>query len=150
MELRPEDFGFRYAWREGSLPPPHHYEYTIAVTAEGLGTIVFHPDYPEHGGPVWEERFQVSVPQLDELHALMLGRGVFADAWEPDPDPPVGGSLEWLEVTADGRRHLVPSTLRRPEAVEPVYRLIRALVPAPTWADLMARLKEHQDAYQDP
>ncbi|HUT36408.1 MAG TPA: hypothetical protein VNE39_23175 [Planctomycetota bacterium] len=55
-EGRPADFGFRYDWREGSLPPPYHYEYTISVSPEGEGTIVFRPDYPEHDVPAWEER----------------------------------------------------------------------------------------------
>ena len=112
----PDDLGFRYSWREGSVPPPYHYEYTISVGPRGDGVVVFRPDYPEEGAPAWEERFRVPESQVAEVYRLMLEARVFAARWETEPDPPVGGSLEWLEVVAQGERHTVPSTLRRPGA----------------------------------
>ncbi len=146
MVQRPDDFAFRYSWREGSVPPPYHYEYEIAVSAAGDGTIVFWPDYPEHGVEPWAERFAVPAERLDELHAAMVACGVLERHWEEMADPPVGGKLEWMEATAEGQRHVVPSTLEHPEAIEPVYERIRALVPEATWAELMARYEARRDA----
>jgi len=75
MPARPADFAFRYAWREGSLPPPHHYEFTIVVDAGGRGTIVFYPDYLEEGVAPWEEAFLVPPAEMDELYRLMAEAG---------------------------------------------------------------------------
>jgi hypothetical protein len=148
VERRPGDFGFRYDWREGSVPPPYHYEYTICVSPEGEGTIVFRPDYPEDGAPAWDEHFRVSGPLLDTLHKMMLERRGTAAGWETAPDSDhVGGALEWLEVVACGERHVVPSDLLHPEAMEPVYAFIRALVPEAIWAKLRARHEAFQAAY---
>ena len=147
MADRPADFAFRYAWREGSLPPPHHYEYTITVDADGSGTIVFYPDYPEEGVEPWEEGFRVTASQLGELHRTMDEADILAREWASVEDPPVGGSLEWLEVAAGGRTHRVPSTPREPEPLQPVYAAIRRLVPADLWADLERRRRAYQDAY---
>jgi len=150
MGTRPADLAFRYAWREGSMPPPHHYEYTIAVAADGSGTIVFCPDYPEEGVSSWEESFRVTASQLDELHRLMDEAGVFTRQWGSVEDAPVGGSLEWLEAVADGQTRLVPSTPRDPEPLQPVYALIRRLVPADLWADLERRHQAYQTGYGHP
>ncbi|HUT36405.1 MAG TPA: hypothetical protein VNE39_23160 [Planctomycetota bacterium] len=149
VERRPADFGLRYDWREGSLPPPYHYEYTICVSPAGEGTIVFRPDYPEEGAPAWEERFRVSGQALDELHKMMVERRVTADAvWETAPESDhVGGALEWLEVVAGGERYVVPSDLLHPEAMGPVYAFIRGLVPEAIWARLRARHEASQAAY---
>ncbi len=148
VERRPADFGLRYDWRQGSLPPPYHYEYTISVSPEGEGSIVFRPDYPEEGAQAWEERFRVSGSLLDELHKMMLERGVTAAGWDTAPESGhVGGALEWLEVVAGGERHVVPSDLLRPEAMEPVYAFIRGLVPEGVWAGLRARHQAFQAAY---
>ena len=149
VERRPADFGFCYDWREGSVPPPYHYEYTICVSPEGEGTIVLRPDYPEDGAPAWEEHFRVSGPVLDRLHEMMLERGVTVGAvWETAPDSAhVGGALEWLEVVAGGERHMVPSDLLHPEAMQPVYAFIRGLVPEAIWARLRARHEAFQAAY---
>jgi len=151
MGDRPDDFSFRYNWREGSLPPPYYYEITISVSPEGDGTIVFRPDYTRHAVPVWEEHFRVPLLQLNELYQLMLKRGVFGGGWEtyPDDDCPVGGSLEWLEVIARGERHKVPWLLRQPEAVKPLYAFIRALVPEVTWAKLRAQHEDFKATYKN-
>ena len=147
MLQRPADFAVRYAWREGSLPPPHHYEYTISLAADGRGTIVFYPDYPSEGVEPWEETFRVTDSRLDELHRLMDEAGIFAREWESIEDAPVGGSLEWLEVVADGQVWLVPSTPRDPEPLQPVYAFVRRLVPAGLWADLERRRRTYQADY---
>jgi len=150
-EQRPDDFSFRYEWREGSLPPPHYYEITISVSPRGEGVIVFCPDYTRHSAPVWQEHFRVPLPQLNELYQMMLERGVFAGRWEtyPEESAPVGGPLDWLEVIARGERHKAPWLLRQPEAVKPLYEFIRALVPETTWARLRSLHENFIAAYID-
>ena len=40
----PADFALRYEFREGSLPPPAHYEYSIRIGPGGRGTFSRHSD----------------------------------------------------------------------------------------------------------
>lgn len=145
MAERPDDLSVRYLWREGSVPPPYHYEYSVSVSGSGEGTIEFWPDYPEHGVDPWVEHFAVPAERLDELHATMVACGVFEQDWEELEDPPVGGALEWMEAAAGGRQARVPSTLKHPEAVEPVYERMRSLVPEAIWTELMRRFEANGD-----
>jgi hypothetical protein len=150
MGQRPDDFSFCYSWREGSVPPPYHYEYTISVWPIGDGIIVFRPDYPEEGAPAWEERFRVSHARLAELCRRMFEGGVFSTQWETHPEPgPVGGELEWLEVTARGERYLVPQLPLHPEPLRPLYDFIRTLVPEAIWSKLRAQQEAYQAAHRD-
>jgi hypothetical protein len=144
MMDRPEDFSFRYEWREGSVPPPYYYEITISVSPRGEGIIVFCPDYTSRSAPAWQEHFRVPSSLLNELYQLMLERGVFGGHWEtyPEEHAPEGGPLEWLEVVVRGERHKMPWLLLHPEAVRPIYEFIRTLVPETIWARLR---KQHED-----
>lgn len=136
---RPADFAVQYDWREGSVPPPYHYEYTIRIGPGPEGTVVFVPDYPMHDPPVWKETFPVDTSALDHLYHLMAVRDTFRATWTELADPPVGGSLEWMRVTAAGKTCEVPSQIEETDTLADVYKAIRDLVPRSTWAQLMAK-----------
>lgn len=142
---RPADFSLRYEWNEGSLPPPYHYEYIIRVGPDGVGAVVMIPDYPTEGVPEWREAFAVDASTLDALYALMVAQGVFTTEWREAGDIPVGGPVEWVEVTANGRTVEVPGypIEAQAEAMAPVYAAVNALVPP----DLMAGLMEKRQEY---
>ena len=174
MAVGPDDLVLRYSWREGSIPPPDHYEYVITVSARlgasappyasrataalgtaaqcesAEGTIEFLPDYPEHEPPVWRERFQVSPRQMADLFALMEKTGLFDREWADSGEPCVGGSLEWLSVDAGGRRITVPSTPQDAGAIEPLYACIRELAPLEIWKRLSVRHEEFRLSYGRP
>jgi len=59
----PADFALVYSWREGSLPPPYHYSYTISLQPDGAGELVFVPGYSGGETPIWTETFSVSSAQ---------------------------------------------------------------------------------------
>ena len=59
QNARPDDFGVEYEWREGSLPPPYHYEYTVIIKPSSQSEIVLTPDYPSITVPKWTEFFKV-------------------------------------------------------------------------------------------
>jgi hypothetical protein len=174
MAVGPDDLVLQYSWREGSIPPPDHYEYTITVSARlgasasssasrptavhgaatkyepAEGTIEFLPDYPEHEPPVWRERFPVSPQQLADLFALMEKTGLFVRQWADSGEQRVGGSLEWLSVDAGGRRIAVPSTPQDADAIQPLYAFIRELAPPETWKRLSVRHEEFRLSYGRP
>src|SRR5687768_17207155 len=46
MAAYPADLRVEYDWRAGTMPPPHHYEYTVSIGPGTQGKVVFWPDYP--------------------------------------------------------------------------------------------------------
>jgi len=147
MRATPEDFSVQYWWREGSLPPPDHYEYSICLSSGQEGSIIFYPDYPMENPPVWTEYFSVDAESLQQLYALIIENELFGKTWTEIEDPPLGGSLEWLEVIAGGDRIIVPSAINESQVVEDIYSQIRALVPAWIWNKLMNQYKGYQREY---
>jgi hypothetical protein len=141
------DFALQYDWCAGSMPPPYHYEYTIHIGPGPVGGIVFHPDYPGQGTPVWTEPFEVADEALDALRGLVAER-VLGREWVKVEDGLVGGSLEWMSGTVDGEAFRVPTQIEEPEAVEPVYAAIKELVPQDVWDSLMARREQYEREYE--
>lgn len=143
--MLPSDLHLEYAWRGGTVPPPHHHEYEIILHASGRGEVVFRPDYPSEEPPEWREPFPVTVKELQGLYQLMVGEGILGREWEPIPEEeaPVGGELESMRIVADAEEHEVPSAILDAPRVEPVYRLIRSLVPEAIWRSLLDRRESY-------
>jgi hypothetical protein len=140
------DLTLRYEWHEGSVPPPFHYEYTIALEAGGAGTVDFFPDYPQHGVTPWRRAFQASPANVAALLALMDKKRVFERRWHRARRHTVGGSHAYLDATVGGRAVSVPAGLppRDARSIAPVYDAIRALVPKAIWDKLFRRYEEYQ------
>jgi len=148
MIRHPDDLALRYEWHAGTMPPPYHHEYTIVVGPGQEGGIVYCPDYRADGVPEWHESFAVTAEALDRLYAVMVKAQVFDRRWLAMGRPPVGGDIEWLDVTASGETVRIPAQPEEGEALEPVWQAIRELVPDETWARLRARRKEYMDNYE--
>jgi hypothetical protein len=143
------DFSVRYEWKEGSIPPPYYYEYTIRIGPGSGGEIVFQPDYSFNDPPVWTEKLEFTEQNLIELHALMVEKEVFERDWKQAEEPSVGGSLEWVEVAWRGKQLAIPSQLDSEDAaiMKDVYQAIRSFVPDAVWAKLMSQREEYERAY---
>ncbi len=129
------------------MPPPHHYEYVIEVGPGPVGKITFYPDYPMENPPVWEEKLDVELEKLDELHTFLAKGNMIRGDWEEAEDDAVGGRLEWMEIRSNGERHMVPSGIRDPENVVGVYQFIQSLVGDAVWEKLMAQRDEYMKGY---
>jgi hypothetical protein len=130
------------------MPPPYHYEYTIRIGPGLQGEIVFYPDYPGQGTPVWTEPFDADQEALDALYALVEERVLGRD-WIKVDDGAVGGSLEWMSGMVDGQRFHVPSRVEGEEALEPVYAAVKALVSDAIWAKLRAQREQYEQDYEE-
>jgi hypothetical protein len=144
----PADFSLRYDWREGSLPPPYHYEYTITLAADGTGLMTMVPDYPGPDAPVWEEPFTVPPEEVDQLHDLMVEQGLLRERWREADDTPVGGSSASLEVTRDGKTIQIPSFPPdgQRERAAAIFAAVEAIVPQAIRDDLERRRAEYEAA----
>jgi len=145
---RPAGLSLRYEWNAGAMPPPHHYEYVITIGPGGVGEIAFSPDYPGEGVPVWREAFAIAEKDLDRLYGLMMEAGVFGARWAPMRDRPVGGDIEWMDVTAHGDTVRIPALAEGSVALEPIYDAIHGLVPDETWNSLRDRRQAYEETYQ--
>ncbi|HEY0603996.1 MAG TPA: hypothetical protein VGD58_13845 [Herpetosiphonaceae bacterium] len=147
---RPEDFALVYDWREGSLPPPYHYEYSITLTAKGNCELIMIPDYPAPDVPQWRELFQVPVADRDRLYQQLLDLGLFTQSWREETNRRVGGSSADLTVVANETKFEIPNQVveSQEDKAEEIYATIKAIVPPETWAKLEGQLKEYQDAHQ--
>ena len=145
MQPVPDDLFIRYDWHEGTIPPPYHYEYTISIGADGRGQVEMMPGYSSSAAPVWTEGFSVSPEALAGLYRLMGKRRLLATRWREIERPPVGGSTNWLSVTAGGRQVCTPAFIvpAQQPAAEAVYAAIKALVPQEIWD----RLHEQREQY---
>lgn len=146
----PADFSVQYEWRAGSMPPPYHYEYTIRVGPGSEGQIVYLPDYQSEGVPTWTETITVTSRQLGDLYALVVDRKLLREKWGRVQDPPVGGSVQWAEITAGGKTYKVPTQLQgfQESAAASLYEAVKALVPQATWDKLEAQREQYVKDYQ--
>ncbi|MFC1995770.1 hypothetical protein ACFLVM_02730 [Chloroflexota bacterium] len=143
----PEDFVIRYKWTEGSVPPPHHYEYEIHIGPREVGRIIFFPDYPMENPPIWIEEFHLDNVVLDRLYEVMVERGIFVRDWTEIENTAVGGELEWIEGTANKMDFRVPSTIEESEMVQSIYELLKSLVPRGIWTKLMSKRQQYENDY---
>jgi hypothetical protein len=144
---RPADFALRYEWHAGTMPPPGHYEYTIQAGPDLRGEVVFVPDYPQHNPPIWSEEFTVQEDIWNRLYALLVRKGVLRKPWPEMDRRSVGGSLAWLEVTAQGQSFQVSNQVQGAEKLAEVFTAVRALVPEATWQKLLAQRDEFEQRY---
>ncbi|MFQ5571102.1 MAG: hypothetical protein ACE5G0_15590 [Rhodothermales bacterium] len=136
----PTDMRLRYEWHEGTVPPPHYYDYIIEFGPDPQGTIRYCPGYDFQDPPVWIERFDVEADAWQRLCALVDASGILEREPPPDPDPePVGGSLCWLEIVAPEARMKQCSYGSPSGAMREVVNAMKALVPDAVWSGLRTR-----------
>ncbi|NOX63248.1 MAG: hypothetical protein GXP42_15080 [Chloroflexi bacterium] len=141
MSTHPPNFQVRYAWHEGSAPPPYYYEYEIHIGPGPEGRILFRPGYPLDEPPTWTRSFFARPEALDALYAMT----VEDESWlKPDLEAAshLGGPQMQLVVIVQGQRR--EAWAYGPDsALERVGRYVTSLVPDSIWGDLWTR----RDAY---
>jgi hypothetical protein len=144
----PKDFELIYEWHAGTMPPPHHYEYTIRVVADGRGAVNYFPSYDTT--PVWTESLAVSKSALENVYRLMTKAGVTTKAWPEAKQHPIGGETQWLNVVANRKTVMIPAFPRDPGNIQEVYDAIKSLVPQPVWDKLSGLREEYIRNYRKP
>ena len=131
------------------MPPPFHYEYTVIIGPGTEGKVVYRPDYPSDKVPTWTETFPVTVEQLDSLYDLALAQNIFSTNWRQAQNIPVGGSVEWADISADGKHVSIPSFPQSPTdvAAGEIFGAARALVPKAAWDKLEAQRTEYAELF---
>ena len=141
--LLPDDFTLTYTWAEGSVPPPHYYEYTITVVPPDQGHIAFLPDYTANAPPTWERAFHPDLTSRILVFNWLRATGRLGQSWPTSVDAALGGETGYLDVSTGGRRthlavHLLPEAERRA-----LHNALCAIVPAIIWQELEARHRQY-------
>jgi len=135
----PDDFTATIVYRNGSVPPPYHFEWRLRVDGGG-GELSWRPGYDEDV-PAWVEAVAVSAEQRAELYAALRAAGAFDKAPAPDENL-AGGSTGSVELTAAGRTHS-PGELGLSEdsqdILEAVHTAAEDVVPAAVWSRMSDR-----------
>ena len=141
----PDDFLVVYQWREGSLPPPHHYEYSVEIHRDGVGVVTMMPDYEFNAPPKWTESVALEPEAIDRLYAALMSAHLASTNWKEDPRPPVGGGSGSLSVTLDGRNIEVPSFVSSGQRKdqESLAEAVRAAVPGALWEKLESMRQDY-------
>jgi len=144
----PPDFELIYEWHAGTMPPPHHFEYTIRVISDGRGAINYFPSYDST--PVWTESLAVSKEAMEKVYRLMVKTGVTTKAWPEAKRHPIGGSTQWLNVVANKKTIMIPAFPKDPGGLQEVYDAVKALVPQPVWDKFSGLREEYIRNYKRP
>ena len=130
----------RYAWQEGSVPPPHYYEYVVEAGPEPRGRIRFRPGYPFQGAPLWIEPFEAEPAAWQRVVDLLSGQDLLvASVSRPSGPQAVGGCIHTLSVRTPDTEvtHRCFGTPSGP--LSAAIDAVTALVPEALWSDLRAR-----------
>lgn len=144
---RPNDFSVLYQWKEGSLPPPYHYEYRIELSSSWQGKVIMIPDYPSVAVPIWTEAFVAQSVALDKFYQLMIDEALLTNIWQAQSSLLVGGSSESMTVTANGTIITIPAFIlpQQASAATNIFTALKALVPQVIWDKLHVLRKDYID-----
>jgi hypothetical protein len=119
-----------YTYRNGTVPPPHHYEFTIRLEPGKPGAYEFRPGYPGMGAgiQVWKESFVFNERQHEMLYKKLVELGL-TRRWQENKQPPVGGGSSTLKVTVDGKTWSVPSFATDSDAAQKIFETVEGVVP---------------------
>ncbi|MFN8112450.1 MAG: hypothetical protein U0R51_04545 [Solirubrobacterales bacterium] len=134
----PDDFAITVEHSDGSVPPPAHVQWRLAVDETGQGILDYVPDYPGDGVPTFTAQFDVDPGAVDDLYSALAKRDLLRDL-DPDPDPPIGGATESATVTADGKTFEIPAFADGAAPLAPLERQIHRLAPRQVWDDFAKR-----------
>jgi hypothetical protein len=134
----PDDFAITVEHSDGSIAPPAHVQWRLAVDETGQGILEYAPDYPGDGVPTFTAQFDVDPGAVDDLYAALTEQDLLRDL-DPAPDPPIGGATESAIVTADGRTVEIPAFTDGAAPLAPLERQIHRLAPRQVWDDFSKR-----------
>ncbi|MGC4045746.1 MAG: hypothetical protein QM758_18305 [Armatimonas sp.] len=129
-----------YTYRNGTVPPPNHYEFAIRLEKGKPAVYEFRPGYPGMGNGVelWKETFSFSEAQRAALYKKLVALGL-TKTWQELPKPPVGGGLSVLGVTESGKTYRVPSFVTDEAAARKLFQVVEGIVPPALVKKQMAR-----------
>jgi hypothetical protein len=138
----PQDLGLKYQWNTGSLPPKHHYAYTVTVDARGQGQVSMQAGYGS--SPQWTEKFQVPAKNVYALYQTLRENEFSTRRWRQAPLPQ-GSPQRSLVITANKQTFQVQDRVTKTQqaAANEMYDAVRFTVPETVWTKLQAKRQKY-------
>ena len=151
MKPASTELQFEYHWRAGSMPPPHHYAYSITGSAASRCRIVFVPGYAIENTPTWIEEFDIDPDAWAALQKALTESRAWQRGWNEVESHAVGGSLRSFVFEEGERRIEIPAQLGADDrqVVPMLEDAVEALVPEAIWQALRARHQEYKKTAGD-
>jgi len=131
-------------YNSGTVSPSYYYEYTITITTEGRGTLVY-----LHGvnNPSVTYEFNVPEDTLVKINEGINAIGILQNDIEPSSfDIPIGGPIKIIRVVIADNDPLVdrppqlkqtpPYPATKKEEIESFAELLKRQVPEEKWKEL--------------
>jgi hypothetical protein len=149
----PDDFGLRFDWNTGALPPKYHYAYVITIGPGAQGKFEYSSGYDSSGkSNRWIAPFTLSKDTLEELYRYLKNQDILRTSWKTGRGL-IGGSTTSLIITANGKEYQIPSISELEDAdktlVEEAMDMIRKYVPKSIWEEMNDRQTRYEESYED-
>lgn len=144
----PSDLLIKFQFYAGTMPPPYHYEYQFQVNSKGLGDITFYPNYTGMDSvPEWKENFKVDQSSMQAFWNLVDSSNCMKKKWTEPKDTPIGGSVEYLSITANDKTVDIPPFATNDELAESLRNAAKKLLPAHIMQKFMDMRQQYMDQY---
>jgi hypothetical protein len=135
-----------YQWREGTVPPPHYYEYAVSVAGDGMAEIGLTPDYPQDHPPVFRAMFRVAPSAIQRVDEVLAEAD--ETVWMPLPTEraaSLGDSTERLTLFGGAGVAMFSTTFSSDDKARlaTLREAVRGMVPADVWQRLQRRRAQY-------
>lgn len=142
----PNDFTVKYNYVSGTIPPPYHYEYNVSIDAKGNGIISYKPDYVFD--TLWTETFKLPRKSIGNFWSLLKKNDFFEKKWTDAEKHPVGGSIEYLEITAKNKIYKIPAFPIEKDNAEKFLKAVRQLISKTAMDILTAKREKYIEKFK--
>ena len=147
LKVLPGDFTINYNFVSGTIGPPNSYKYSVTIDAKGKGVITFTPN--QVFDTVWTEKFNVPKKEIKKFAKQLKTSGFYENSWAKKDKYPVGGSVEYLEITANGKKYTIPTFPVDKGNAETVLKSVKTFIPQKLLDSLIAKKDKAIEEYKN-
>jgi hypothetical protein len=144
----PGDLTINYNFTSGTFAPPYKFQYTVSINSKGEGSISYSPDHIFD--TVWTEKFRVPRKNIRKFWKQLKKNDFFANSWVKKEQHPIGGSVEYLEITASGKTYRIPAFPEDKDKADIIISAVKKFIPKEILESFGAKKDKMIEEYKKP